>query len=142
MPGTEIRFFARRRAIALAAVIAALAGSTAIAGSARVQTTLAPACRADATTRVVSLNPLRIEARVHQVCNTTHALNVSYQPQTLTGLLQISLEGQAPDVSLPGSASFTNLPNMDSVKQLRISYAGPRDERREIAQTVQIGVSY
>src|SRR5262245_634601 len=104
--------------IAFTVVAAAATG----AGAITVKTQSPVECSADATFTVVRLSPLIIDASVHQRCNTTHALVVTYQPETLTNPqhLAITLEGQQPNVSAPGSASFTNLPYTDSVQNVRI----------------------
>lgn len=138
---------ARKFSPSLLAVIAIITAATAGAGGVeiKVESTMPVICDADdVTVTVVQASPLIIDARMHHHCNTTHALNITYQPESLTNPenFAITLDGQAPNLSAPGSASFTNLPYTDVVQHLRIIYDGPADEREMLAQTVHVGVSY
>jgi hypothetical protein len=94
---------------------------------------------------VVTLTPnLIVNVRVHQNCNATHRLTVSYKPKNLTNpdLLFVRLDGQNPDATSPGIVTFLNLPHTNAIKPLRIVYAGgPRLERLALAQAFVIGVS-
>jgi hypothetical protein len=128
----------------MAAALTLIAVSAGPAGSASVQTRIPVVCSVEATLAVVRLTPLVIDAAVHQKCNTQHDLNVTYRPENLSRprLLQISLAGVEPTFNTPGSARFTNLPYQDSVQHLRISYAGPRNERELLMRTIRVGVSY
>ena len=138
---------ARISYVSVFAFMAALAAPTGVARSAdaRLEMTMPVACSADeATVTIEQASPLILNAAVNQSCNTTHALNVTYQPQNLTNPagLVITLAGNGPNITAPGSASFTNLPVTNSVQNLRITYNGPPAECATIAQTVHVSLSY
>lgn len=128
----------------LAFIVLALTAGVATA-SPKVETKVLIVCSTDDVTfDVVRTSPLIIDASLHHQCNTTHAINVTYRPENLSNpqRLKITLEGRAPDITAPGSASFTNLPYTNAVQRLRITYRGPRSERQRLVQTVHVSVTY
>ena len=103
------------------------------------------ACEATiVTSNVVTITPLLINATVHQSCNTTHDLSVTYIPQSVTSpnRLSITFDGASPNVKLSGSQTFTNLAHTISSKPLIIRYSGGTTlQRKALANSLGIAVT-
>ena len=136
-----------RALAALLLTAIAFASPPAAAGSANVQIQahVPVVCEASIVGfHIVTIAPLIIDARVRQACNSTHELSVTYAPTNLTHphLLFMALGGETPDAMTPGDVTFGNLQHTNSIKPLRIFYAGgTRHEREQLAHTIAIAVT-
>jgi hypothetical protein len=94
--------------------------------------------------RVVSGEPLVVDATVRQACNGDHEFTVSYDPHSVSNTNQLSLDydGRLPTHATLGSAGFGNEHHVDSVRALHIVYAGGTVEQRDqFAHTIAIAVA-
>jgi hypothetical protein len=110
-----------------------------------VRSNLPVSCEASiVASTLVTITPLLINATVRRVCNTKHDLAVSYPPLSVSQptRLSITFDGAAPNVKLPGSQIFTNLPHTNSIKSLTIRYSGGTlGQRQELARSWKITVT-
>lgn len=145
MKPTRMKLMAGLAAMAALGVAAAAAGRGDSAGGTSIGAVVPAQCEAYvASTRVVSLSPLQINASIRRKCNTSHDLSVLFQPDSVTQptRLSVTLQGASAPTASPGTRLFANLPWTDTTSTLTIRYnGGTLRQRQTLARTWRISVS-
>lgn len=133
----------KRKVLACVAVcLASAATSAKDTESVTMNAVVAPSCEFSAgEPNVVTDDPLYLKVAVTRDCNTTHEVTVTYEPTAPTNPVTLYFGAATPNQTGPGSATFTNLAQTNSVLDLRLYYTGPEEERDQIQETIHVTVT-
>lgn len=140
--------FERSWAVVAAAGVLLAASATAQAEGAvdvDIKSRLPVSCEVTvASSTIVTLTPLLINASIREKCNARHDLTVIYNTALVIrpAQLTITYDARPPNDPMPGGQSFTNLPARTAVKPLVIRYSGGTlTQRRLLSQNWSITVT-